>query len=576
MSSSSKGPIPPRWLNCPRKGQIIADKFVPFKTPLSSSFDSSVPEENRFYPSMLVSSLKSYKVKMGLWIDLTNTSRFYDKSAIEDMGIQYVKLECRGHGECPSDEQTNLFVSICNKFIASKPLEIIGVHCTHGFNRTGFLIMAYLVESFNWSVDAAQVEFSRARPPGVYKGDYLKELFKRFGDVADCPPAPKLPDWCNEEEDDADDDGNSVRIVKRRRKEFVKSNPTFMEGVPGVKPLLTQPKLSRIQQKCQEMCRWESGGFPGSQPVSMDVSNITFLAEKPYKVSWKADGTRYMMLIDAEIYFLDRDNSVFSVEGLTFPRRKAPDETLRDTLLDGEMIIDKVDGKDVPRYLVYDIIRFEGKEVGGTHFDRRLLCIKKEIIESRHAAMQTGRIDRALEPFSVRAKEFWDASCADQLLSPNFQKNLPHEVDGLIFQPVPDPYKCGQSPNVLKWKPPSLNSVDFKLIISREIIPGCITGSTGHLYVGSLDRPFSEIKINRHLRAYDKKIIECKFENNQWKFMRERTDKSFPNSYNTAMAVYRSIKNPVTDEYLLNFIARCKQSAKRKNNQELKMPPAKR
>lgn len=35
-----------------------------------------------------------------------------------------------------------------------------------------------------------------------------------------------------------------------------------------------------------------SGGFPGSQPVSMDVQNIKLLHEKPYRVSWKADGVR--------------------------------------------------------------------------------------------------------------------------------------------------------------------------------------------------------------------------------------------------------------------------------------------
>lgn len=35
-----------------------------------------------------------------------------------------------------------------------------------------------------------------------------------------------------------------------------------------------------------------SSGFPGSQPVSMDNSNLQMLKHKPYKVSWKADGTR--------------------------------------------------------------------------------------------------------------------------------------------------------------------------------------------------------------------------------------------------------------------------------------------
>lgn len=33
-------------------------------------------------------------------------------------------------------------------------------------------------------------------------------------------------------------------------------------------------------------------GFPGAQPVSMDEQNIKLLEQKPYKVSWKADGTR--------------------------------------------------------------------------------------------------------------------------------------------------------------------------------------------------------------------------------------------------------------------------------------------
>ena len=34
------------------------------------------------------------------------------------------------------------------------------------------------------------------RPPGVYKQDYLNELFKRYGDAEDTPAAPILPDWC--------------------------------------------------------------------------------------------------------------------------------------------------------------------------------------------------------------------------------------------------------------------------------------------------------------------------------------------------------------------------------------------
>lgn len=56
--------------------------------------------------------------------------------------------------------------------------------------------------------------------------------------------------------------------------------------------------------------------------------------------------------------------------------------------------------------------------------------------------------------------------------------------------------------------------------------------------MGQMATPFSQIKFSRTLKDLDNKIIECKYENNQWTFMRERTDKSYPNSYNTAMGEF--------------------------------------
>lgn len=91
-----------------------------------------------------------------------------------------------------------------------------------------------------------------------------------------------------------------------------------MAGVPGVSVVKEQPLLSNIQRKVQDMCDWNKyeknilslsdltlivscrSGFPGAQPVSMDRENMQNLAKMPYKVSWKADGTRYMMLIDGK------------------------------------------------------------------------------------------------------------------------------------------------------------------------------------------------------------------------------------------------------------------------------------
>lgn len=54
------------------------------------------------------------------------------------------------------------------------------------------------------------------------------------------------------------------------------------------------------------------------------------------------------------------------------------------------------------------------------------------------------------------------------------------------------------------------------------------------LFVGSLDTPFAKMKYSKNLKELHGKIIECKFYNNEWTFMRERTDKSYPNAFTTA------------------------------------------
>lgn len=62
-----------------------------------------------------------------------------------------------------------------------------------------------------------------------------------------------------------------------------------------------------------------------------------------------------------------------------------------------------------------------------------------------------------------------------------------------------------------------------------------LTETVGELWVGGLDQPFAMMKATKALREYNNRIIECKFDKGQWVFMRERTDKSFPNSYTTAV-----------------------------------------
>jgi len=79
------------------------------------------------------------------------------------------------------------------------------------------------------------------------------------------------------------------------------------------------------------------------------------------------------MLIDGPgaVYMIDRDNCVFHIPSIEFPKRDLSSH-VSGTLLDGELVIDedRVTHRKVARYLIYDIISFE---VGATGQPTRLL-----------------------------------------------------------------------------------------------------------------------------------------------------------------------------------------------------------
>ena len=59
----------------------------------------------------------------------------------------------------------------------------------------------------------------------------------------------------------------------------------------------------------------------------------------------------------------------------------------------------------------------------------------------------------------------------------------------------------------------------------------------GELYVNGYEPPFARIKINKALAGLHNKIIECRWGNDKWEFMRERLDKSYPNHMSTAIGL---------------------------------------
>lgn len=117
--------------------------------------------------------------------------------------------------------------------------------------------------------------------------------------------------------------------------------------------------------------------FPGSQPVSLASSNMDLLAKHRYFVTWKADGTRYMLYLShLGTYLVDRSFAVRRVQ-MRWPTA-APDTPLRynparphqSTLLDGEMVVDEDQATKAQkrRYLAYDLMLLNGQPLRQKEF----------------------------------------------------------------------------------------------------------------------------------------------------------------------------------------------------------------
>ena len=114
---------------------------------LTGAFDWLILNQTLLIPLFLI-----IQYTLGLIFDLTKSTRFYHRREIEEHGCAYVKVACKGKEECPTEEQVNLFTGVVNNFLRKNKDngKKIGVHCTHGFNRTGFMIVSYLVLECNY------------------------------------------------------------------------------------------------------------------------------------------------------------------------------------------------------------------------------------------------------------------------------------------------------------------------------------------------------------------------------------------------------------------------------------------
>ncbi|XP_009599550.1 mRNA-capping enzyme subunit alpha-like isoform X6 [Nicotiana tomentosiformis] len=453
--------LPPGWLDCPAFGREIG-RIIPSKVPLDETFNDCVLPGKRYSLRQVLHQQKVLGRKLGMVIDLTNTTRYYSSSDWRKEGIKHVKIPCKGRDAVPDNESCHLFV----------------------------------------------YEDNRETQISLSNDDIL-------GDAVPQDQQDDLRQFCYQ----------ALKMTPRGR----------------------------------------GTHFPGSHPVSLNRDNLQLLRQRYYYATWKADGTRYMMLITMGGCFLIDRHFNFRRVQMRFPCTHTDEGVAKRvhhfTLLDGEMVIDTLPGtqKQERRYLIYDMMALNGVSIVEQPFCERWRMIDKEVIgprnhERQHICQSGNPYYRyECEPFRMRRKNFWLLSTVRKVLK-ELIPELSHEADGLIFQGWLDPYVPLTHHGLLKWKYPEMNSVDFlfEVVDGRELLYLHERGKKKLMEGNRVVFPDSSDPSD-----YLGKIIECSWDSNnqEWVWMRTRIDKGTPNDYNTYRKVLRSITDNITEEVLLNEIS---------------------
>ncbi|KAI7889738.1 mRNA capping enzyme, catalytic domain-containing protein [Mucor mucedo] len=267
----------------------------------------------------------------------------------------------------------------------------------------------------------------------------------------------------------------------------------------------------------------------------------------------------------------DRNKYWYYVPNLLFPLRGRDNEYLKDTLMDGELVLDIDQHKKTWRYLIFDLMVVNGSTIIQRSFSTRLGMLQQDVIHPFNVRMRTQTDPSNLPPFTVELKKM-ERSYGLHLVFEQIPK-LKHKSDGIIWTPVKYPYTSGTCEKLLKWKPPELNTVDFRIsakwskehkpIYSIEVLSN---GVTYKFYDHFQPEPALATQWKSQLP--DGRIAEFRYDSDcevtiieqgyaptvrkgGWRFVRFRDDKSTANDEMVVKRIRNSIQDGVTKEQLL-------------------------
>jgi len=203
--------------------------------------------------------------------------------------------------------------------------------------------------------------------------------------------------------------------------------------------------------------------FITAKPVTLHIENInkkagTINILQNYGVTVKADGVNMLLYILPKGTIDKKYGNMFLIDSNgTIQSMNIYMEEWDNSLLEGEYIEHK------NMFCVYDILYAKNLDIRNKPFESfskttsRLSYIKEFIDDVSTKEFTISIYEKPYlfgnqQEIFEKSKMLWDK-----------RNLLPYHVDGLIFIPAVDPYptRPGSWKHLFKWKPPSLNSIDF-------------------------------------------------------------------------------------------------------------------
>ncbi|SAM03346.1 hypothetical protein [Absidia glauca] len=213
-----------------------------------------------------------------------------------------------------------------------------------------------------------------------------------------------------------------------------------------------------------------NSGFPGTQPVSFEMKHFALLEREDYFVCEKSNGIRCLLFFvhspkGPASFMLDRKQRWYFIPELLFPVRGRDGEYLKDTLMDGELVVDNDPNSNTKkslRFLIFDLMVMNGMSLTHRSFSTRLGVLQQDVIQPLKLHLRSpSEATKARPPFTLELKKM-ERSYGLHLVFEQIAK-LRHDSDGIIWTPVNCPYVPGVCDRLLEWKPPENISLNFKI-----------------------------------------------------------------------------------------------------------------